>query len=228
MRNSKIFILHFISALVILFSSCEKNKWNKSSSVSFKAIESNIEVEKNEGIIYLNSYQLTFDYIEITGSRLQGEDVNIRIEDTATIDLINGTISNELDLKLPQGNYEELKIRFSNSTLEKNVLIGQQLIPSEGSKKITKSYSNINNNGIFTIVNQDSSQKNTFLIQENEKWRIQMSLDHVKISSLIESFNLDEQAHDNASDVAQKILDGLSDTLFSSIKSTIKVSLIKD
>lgn len=228
MRNSKIFILHFISALVILFSSCEKNKWNKSSSVSFKAIESNIEVEKNKGIIYLNSYQLTFDYIEITGSRLQGEDVNIRIEDTATIDLINGTISNELDLKLPQGNYEELKIRFSNSTLEKNVLIGQQLIPSEGSKKITKSYSNINNNGIFTIVNQDSSQKNTFLIQENEKWRIQMSLDHVKISSLIESFNLDEQAHDNASDVAQKILDGLSDTLFSSIKSTIKVSLIKD
>ena len=121
-------------SLIVLFAtfSCIKKDWSKkaevplSCSTNFEegAVLGNNRLEVSTAKFYIAS-------VSIYGKRLQGEDVQIFINNEIELDLLQSSITENIDI--PIGTYESLTITFE---LDSNSFIDGEVIKINGNPEV--------------------------------------------------------------------------------------------
>lgn len=168
MKNIKFAFLGFsfllISIILLSLTSCNKKKWTETTDVSISSKLSTNQLIIANNLFEINNLSVNIGEIRFTGSRLQAEDISLHSDDNVLADF--NLNENIIDLKVPQGTYENQQIQLnllSNSvgTIEINGLY----FLNNGDTNVV----NINLNGSQLVQHniKDSDGEETILLEKD-------------------------------------------------------------
>lgn len=111
--NSQVWLIVLL-IVCLHFVGCKKeSEWDKTVRVQLEA-EPNEEEEKDiDGAsIFHSESKLLINGMKVKGKRLQGENVEVELDNSFEIDISNGLINKYIEFDLPQGTYTKLRIEF--------------------------------------------------------------------------------------------------------------------
>lgn len=110
-KSTYLAIVLIVASIVLLsLTSCSKKKWTETTEVTFRgALTSDQVVLANNPFIF-DTLNLNISSLNLTGKRLQAEDVNLIQSANNTLSLNNNSVLSTINI--PQGTFEEMNIQY--------------------------------------------------------------------------------------------------------------------
>ena len=106
-------VLIVASAILLSLTSCSKKKWTETTEVSFQGASTSNQVVLANNPFIFDTLNLNISSINITGKRLQANDVNIVKSTSTSLSFNNNSALSSLSI--PQGTFEEMNVQYQVS-----------------------------------------------------------------------------------------------------------------
>ena len=200
-------------------SCSDDDKWNKTADATLTLKKSGNQGH-DDYYLEINKTKAKVKSLTLRGTRLQAEPVEIELSKENGLDFTNGSISNGVNVELPQGTYTkifiDIQLRDSNGG---GIVLGGNY--KNNQNELQSFRVSISKSEKINLISVAEDESNEFLILENQSYEIELSLNLKDVFKDIPQFVWKELIPNVASDEVE-ISSTSNSELYWSIKEELE------